>query len=68
MKVYVVLRPGEDGAIIAECPQVPGCISQGSTREEALSNIRDALDGCIAVRRERGWPALEELTEVDVIG
>ncbi len=39
---FVILRPGEDGYIIAECPAIPGCISQGRTREEALANIHTA--------------------------
>jgi predicted RNase H-like HicB family nuclease len=43
----VVLRPGEDGWIIAECPTIVGCISQGKTREQALSNIREAIELCL---------------------
>jgi predicted RNase H-like HicB family nuclease len=62
----VVLRPGEDGWIVAECPKLPGCASQGRTREEAMDNIREAIGLCIAVRREQGWPLVEESTEVEV--
>jgi len=43
----VVLRPGEDGWIVAECPVLVGCISQGRTREEALTNIREAISLCL---------------------
>lgn len=43
----VVLRPGEDGFIVAECPVLQGCISQGRTREEALTNIREAIELCL---------------------
>jgi predicted RNase H-like HicB family nuclease len=40
----VLLYPGEDGYWVAECPSLPGCISQGTTREEAIKNIREAID------------------------
>lgn len=43
MRFHVVLEPGEDGWIIAACPTLPGCRSQGKTREEALENIREAI-------------------------
>ena len=58
----VVLRPGEDGWIVAECPMIPGCISQGRTREEALRNIVEAIQVCI----EGGEEPLGELVEVPV--
>ena len=54
MKLSVVLYPGEDGYIVAKCPVLPGCISQGKTREEALANIKEAIIGCIEVRIEVG--------------
>src|SRR5690242_14576761 len=41
---HVRLYPGDDGQWVAECPSLPGAISQGATREEALSNIREAID------------------------
>ena len=66
MKLMVILRPGEDGWFVAECPQLPGCISQGPTRDEAMDNIREAIRLCIDVRREQGWPLVEESTEVEV--
>ena len=54
--VPVVLRPGEDGYVIAECPVIPGCISQGKNREEALANIREAISLCIDTHdEETGW-------------
>ena len=40
----VLLYPGEDGYWVAECPSLPGCISQGETRETAVQNIREAID------------------------
>ncbi len=41
---HVILRNGEDGYIVAECPSLPGCISQGKTEAEALANIKEAID------------------------
>jgi predicted RNase H-like HicB family nuclease len=46
----VVFSQGEDGYIIAECPQLPGCMSQGKTRDEARKNIVDAMEAVITVR------------------
>lgn len=48
----VVLYPGEDGYWVAECPSLPGCISQGKTREEAIANIKEAIGGYIAALEE----------------
>lgn len=56
MKLTVILSPGESGWIVAECPNLPGCISQGKSKEEAMANIREAIDGCIQVRKELGYP------------
>ena len=50
--------------VLASCPQLPGCHSQGATREEALANIREAIAACIETRRELGWPDLEETVEL----
>jgi len=50
----VFLHPGETGYWVAECPSLPGCISQGKTREEAIQNIREAIEGYILVLREDG--------------
>lgn len=43
MLVHVVLEPAEDGWIVAECPALPGCVSQGRTEEEAMANIKEAI-------------------------
>jgi predicted RNase H-like HicB family nuclease len=45
MTVRVLLYSGEDGYMVAECPELPGCASQGRTREDALTNIREAIEG-----------------------
>jgi len=66
MKLPVTIYPGEDGWFVAECPVIPGCVSQGRTRDEALANIEDAIQGCLEVRRRLGMPRTVELTEVEV--
>ena len=53
MKYKVVISEGEDGWYVVECPSVPGCVSQGKTVEEALKNIKDAIQGCLEVLNER---------------
>jgi predicted RNase H-like HicB family nuclease len=55
MELPVILKAGEDGFTVAECPVIPGCISQGRTRREALRNIRDAIELCLDVRDREGW-------------
>jgi predicted RNase H-like HicB family nuclease len=50
----ILLYPGESGYWIAECPSLPGCISQGKTREEAVANIREAIGLCIEDMVEHG--------------
>jgi predicted RNase H-like HicB family nuclease len=57
---HVILRPGEDGYIIAECPSLPGCISQGKTREEALANIKEAIELWIEDAEASGDPIPED--------
>jgi predicted RNase H-like HicB family nuclease len=52
----VILRVGEDGYIVAECPSLPGCISQGKTEEEALANIKEAIELWIEDAQEHGEP------------
>ena len=60
MKLPVVLTPGEDGYVVAEIPIIPGCISQGRTREEALANIREAAQLCLESMEEEGWTLPQE--------
>ncbi len=54
MKFIVTLDDGEDGYIVASCPALPGCHSQGETREEALANIKEAIEGFIESLRMQG--------------
>jgi predicted RNase H-like HicB family nuclease len=63
----VIIYPGEDGCWVAECPSLPGCISQGKTREEAVANIREAIQGYIAVLEEDHLPVPEEHFEALVV-
>ena len=59
----VVLYPGEDGYWVAECPSLPGCISQGTTREDAVSNIREAIKGYVRALEEDKLKVPEERFE-----
>ena len=65
MRLPVILLNGEDGWIVAECPVLPGCVSQGKTRKEVLDNIKEAielwLEGEVA-----GFELSVEYTEVEV--
>ena len=56
----VVLYPGEDQYWVAECPSLPGCISQGKTKDDAISNIREAIEGYIAALEEDNLPVPPE--------
>jgi predicted RNase H-like HicB family nuclease len=60
----VLLYPGEDGYVVAEVPSLPGCISQGKSREEALENVREAISLHEAVLRERGEPVPDDHVEL----
>lgn len=66
MKFLVTLEPGEDGWIVAECPALPGCLSQGRSREEALANIREAIEAVLLARRDLGVKAAVEVAELEV--
>lgn len=52
----VILYPGEDGYWVVECPSLPGCISQGKTKEEAVQNIREAIEGYVLSLQQDGLP------------
>ena len=63
----VVVYPGEDGYWVAECPSLPGCISQGKTKQEAIANIKEAIEGFIVSFEEDGLPVPEEHFEAMVV-
>ena len=56
----VLVYPGEDGYWVAECPSLPGCVSQGKTREEALVNIKEAIEGYLVALETDHLPIPEE--------
>ena len=60
----VVVYPGEDGYGVAERPTLPGCVSQGETKEQAIQNMREAIDAYIAVLEEDRLPVPEERFEL----
>ena len=66
MKVRVSIYQDEDGMYIAECPSIPGCVSQGASEAEAKTNIADAIRECLAVRAEIGLPLTVATREVEV--
>ena len=64
MTRQVLLYPGEDGYVVAEVPSLPGCVSQGKSREEALVNIREAISLHEEVLRDRGEPVPDDRVEL----
>ena len=56
MKLTITLGQDEDGVWIAECPAIPGCVSQGATLDRAVANIGEAIALCLEVRAELGMP------------
>jgi predicted RNase H-like HicB family nuclease len=66
MKFATIVDRDEDGMWVIECPSIPGCVSQGQTRDEALENIREAIAGCLEVRAEMGLPLTVEIAQVEV--
>lgn len=63
----VVLYPGEDGYWVVECPSLPGCITQGKTKEEALENAKEAIRGYVGALSEDGLPVPEETFQTVVV-
>lgn len=62
----VTIDRDEDGVWIVECPSIPGCVSQGKSKDEALDNIKDAIKVCLQVRGEQGLPLTIETKQVEV--
>jgi predicted RNase H-like HicB family nuclease len=56
----VIIYPGEDGLWVAECPSLPGCVSQGESRAAAVANIREAIEAYILALKDDGLPVPEE--------
>ncbi len=66
MRLLVTFMRDETGMIVAECPSIPGCVSQGKTEEEANANIREAIQGCMEARAANGMPLTVTVREVEV--
>jgi predicted RNase H-like HicB family nuclease len=63
----IILFIGEDGYWVAECPSLPGCVSQGKTKEEAIENMKEAVNGYVAALKEDNLPVPEEKFEAVII-
>ncbi len=70
MRFRVILEPDEDGVFVAQVPALPGCISQGTTRAEALKNVQEAIEGYLESLREHNEPIPPSIDEevVEVSG
>ena len=66
MKLVVTLEQDESKMWVAECPSIPGCVSQGITETEAMTNIREAIIGCLETRAEHGMPLTVAVREIEV--
>jgi len=66
MDFIITISQDEDGVFIAECPSIPGCVSQGATEQEAQENVLDAIRQCLDVRKERGMPLTVNVRHVEV--
>ena len=66
MKFLITMTQDEDGMFIAECPSIPGCVSQGQSAEEAERNVQEAIQECLAVRADKGMPLTVTVREVEV--
>ena len=66
MKFTITITRDEDGMYIAECPSIPGCVSQCKTEEEVQINIQDAIRECLEVRAEKGMPLTISTRQIEV--
>lgn len=66
MKFPITVVQDEDGVYVTECPLVPGCVSQGSTEEDAIANVGEAIKECLEFRAEKGMPPTIPIREVEV--
>jgi predicted RNase H-like HicB family nuclease len=66
VKFLITIARDEDGVFVAECPSIPGCVSQGRTEEEAEGNAREAIRECLEVRAEKGMPLTVTTRQVEV--
>lgn len=66
MKLVVTIERDETGMLVAECPAIPGCVSQGATEDEAITNIKEAIAACLEARAEAGMPLTVAVRQVEV--
>lgn len=64
MNYKVFFTEGDDGYVVAECPAIPGCISQGKTKQEAMKNIKEAIELCLECYKEDNEKIPEDTTEI----
>ena len=63
----IIIYPGEDGYWVAECPSLPGCVSQGTTKEDVIANIKEAIIGYVSALRDDNLPVPPEKFETLVL-
>ena len=66
MKLVVTIERDETGMFVAQCPAIPGCVSQGKTEEEALANVSEAVAACVEARAANGMPVTVAIREIEV--
>lgn len=66
MRLIITLERDETGMVVAECPSIPGCVSQGKTEDEAVANVREAIQACIEARAANGMPLTVTVREIEV--
>jgi len=66
VRFLITIFQDEDGMFIAECPSIPGCVSQGKTEQEAEKNIQEAIRECLEVRAEKGMPLTVTTRQIEV--
>jgi predicted RNase H-like HicB family nuclease len=66
MLLSIEIFQDEDDMFIATCPSIPGCVSQGKTETEAISNIKKAIKECLAVRKDMGLPLTVKAQHIEV--
>lgn len=66
MRFLISLERDETGMVVAQCPAIPGCISQGHTEQEAIDNIKEAIEACLEAREANGMPLTVAVREVEV--
>ena len=63
----IFLYPGEDGYWVVECPSLPGCISQGKTKEKAIENMKEAIIAYIAALKEDKLPVPDDKFDAMIV-